>query len=309
MDIELRAMRPGDAYEVSELIYASINVWYRLHGQAEIFRGGPQVTEVFYDVYNDLDPDCNVVAVHPQTGRLMGSCFYHPRAHHVSLGIMNVHPNHFGRGVGRQLLGHIIDYTHSNGYDALRLTQSAINIESFSLYNKAGFVPCYAYQDMIVQVPEAGMQRTVPGDDRIREASVDDVPAMSNLEREVSGITREKDYRYCIDNKRGFWCVSLIESACGDVDGWMISCGHQAMNMLGPCVARSEEDAAALILRHLDLYKGRWPVCVIPMEKQKLVRQMYDWGARNCEMHFCQVYGKFQPFAGVNIPTFLPETA
>jgi hypothetical protein len=57
-----------------------------------------------------------------------------------------------------------------------------------------------------------------------------------------------------------------------------------------------------------DVYKGRTPVFLIPMEKEQLVRQAYDWGARVCEMHFCQVRGRFQPFQGVNMPTFLPET-
>ena len=307
-DIQLRSMTPEDKYEVAELIYSSINVWYRMHGQPDIFRGGPRVTEIFYDVYNDLEPGCNVVAVHPETGRLMGSCFYHPRKHHVSLGIMNVHPNYYGCGVGRELLRFIIDYTDRNGYKALRLTQSAINIDSFSLYNKAGFVPRYAYQDMVTQVPESGMNRSTPGLDRVRDATADDVAAMAALEMEISGITREQDYRYCIENARGFWHVAVIESARADIDGFIISSGHSAMNMLGPCVARTEVDAAALISRELDQYKGRAPVCLIPMEKEKLVRQMYEWGARNCEMHFCQVRGEFKPFSGINIPTFLPET-
>ena len=61
-------MTPGDRFEVAELIYASINVWYRNHGMAAIFHGGPRVTEVFYDVYNDLNPGCNVVAVDVETG-------------------------------------------------------------------------------------------------------------------------------------------------------------------------------------------------------------------------------------------------
>ena len=78
--------------------------------------------------------------------------------------------------------------------------------------------------------------------------------------------------------------------------------------MLGPCVTRSEHEAAALILYELNQYKGRTPVFLIPREREKLVRQMYDWGARNCEMHFCQVRGDFRPFNGVSMPTFLPET-
>lgn len=307
-EIELRPMTADDRYEVAELICASTNVWYQTRGRLPIFPDGPRVTEIFYDVYNDLTPGCGVVAVTPETQRLMGSCFYHPREHHVSLGIMNVHPNYFGAGVASRLLRYIMDYTDDNGYEALRLTQSAINLDSFSLYNKAGFVPRYSYQDMFVEVKDAGVGVTGPGDDRVRDATLDDVPAMAAVEMEVSGITRELDYRYCIENSRGFWHAAVIESPSGEVDGFMISSGHPAMNLLGPCVARSEDHAIALIRRELDHHKGRTPVFLAPMDKEKLVRAMYELGARNCEMHFCQVRGKFQPFRGVNMPTFLPET-
>lgn len=307
--MRLRAMKEEDRFEVAELIYASINVWYCNHGMPHIFRGGPRVTEVFYDVYNDLSPGCNVVAVDEETGRLMGSCFYHPREQHVSLGIMTVHPNHFGRGVGSALLKHITDYTDSHGYAALRLTQSALNVDSFSLYSRAGFVPRYSYQDMLIAVPEGGLEIHAAGEDRVREATLADVPNMAALETEVSGIAREEDYRYCIENKRGFWHVTVLENPRGGLDGYMISSAHPALNMLGPAVARTEADAVALLAREIPRHCGRMPVTLIPMDKERLVRQMYAWGARNCEMHFCQVRGRFQPFAGVNMPSFLPETA
>lgn len=301
-------MTSDDRYEVAELIYSSINVWYQTHGGPAIFQGGPSVTEVFYDVYNDVSPGGSVVAENPASGRLMGSCFYHPRKHHVSLGIMTVHPNYFGRGAGGAMLRHIINYTDEHGYKSLRLTQSALNVGSFSLYNKAGFVPRYSYQDMFVNVPEAGGGWNVDGQDRVRDATLDDVPAMAELEMAVSGIAREQDYRYCIENRLGFWHVSVIESPGGSIEGFMISSGHAAMNLLGPCVTTTEQAAAALIVHELNQYRGRTPVFLIPMDKENLARQMYDIGARNCEMHFCQVRGKFKPFDGVNMPSFLPET-
>lgn len=34
----------------------------------------------------------------------------------------------------------------------------------------------------------------------------------------------------------------------------------------------------------------------------------HGWGARNVETHLFQVRGEFQPFAGVSLPSFLPET-
>ena len=306
--MKLRTMTEHDRFEVAELIYVSINVWYQKHGMPPIFAGGPRVTEVFYDVYNALEPGCAVVAENSDTGRLMGSCFYHPRRHHVSLGIMNVHPNYFGQGVARALLQYIIDFTDQHGYKALRLTQSALNLDSFSLYNRAGFVPRQAYQDMILAVPPQGLSQALTEADHVRPATLDDVPAMAAVEMEVSGITREEDYRLCIANQAGFWHALVYETGRRTIAGFMISSGHPAMNMLGPCVARSEPEAAALVLCGLDHYRGRSPVFLIPVDRPALVRQMYAWGARNCELHFCQVRGEFQPFRGISMPSFLPET-
>ena len=305
----LRPLSESDRHAVGELIFASINVWYGKHGCPDIYTCEPQDVEIFFDTYNDLNPGCSIAAEHPETGVLMASCFYHPRESHVSLGIMTVSPSHFGRGLGARLLRHIIDYTESNGFPALRLTQSAINVDSFSLYNRYEFVPRYSYQDMIFNIPEQGVDLRHPRRDRVRPATPADIDGMAAVEQEVSGITRRPDYAYCIENARSLWRVSVIESSCGDIDGFLISSCHPASNMLGPGVTRSEDDAAALIAEELAHHAGRMPVAVIPMEKTKLVRQLYEWGARNCEMHFCQVRGEFQPFNGVNMPAFLPETA
>ena len=306
--MRLRPMIEGDRSEVAELIYVSINVWYQKHGRPRAFLGGPHLTDVYYDVYNALSPGCAVVAENPRTGRIMGSCFYHPRPRHVSLGIMNVHPNYFGQGVARALLGCIIGFTEEKGYKALRLTSSALNLDSFSLYNRAGFVPRAAFQDMFVAVPAEGLKRTVAGADRVRAALPADVPAMAALEQEISGITREQDYRYCIANQLGFWHTAVLENPRGGLDGFIISTAHPGVNMVGPCVARTQEAAAALLLSEIDRHRGRSPIFLVPADQTQLVHHVYDWGGRNSEIHLCQVRGDFQPFRGISMPTFLPET-
>ncbi|MCA9113976.1 MAG: GNAT family N-acetyltransferase, partial [Planctomycetaceae bacterium] len=298
----------ADRSEVAELIYASINTWYQLRGLPAIFHGGPEVTDVFYEVYSGISPGCCVVAEHPQTGRLMGCCFYHPRESHFGLGIMTVHPNHFGRGVGGKLLSWILAEADRRGAPAVRLTQSALNVDSFSLYTRAGFVPRAAFQDMLLPVPEDGLHVDLPGCDRVRPGTVNDIPAMVRLEQDVSGISRTQDFTYCLENQLGFWSTLVLEGAAGELDGFLISSGHAAVNILGPGVTRTEEDAAALLVRSLDLHRGRTPVFLVPVDRAGLVRQMYDIGARNCEMHFCQVRGKFQQFNGISLPSFLPET-
>jgi hypothetical protein len=50
-------------------------------------------------------------------------------------------------------------------------------------------------------------------------------------------------------------------------------------------------------------------VFLIPVQCFPLVQQMYQWGIKNCELHFSQVRGSCQPLRGIQMPTFLPETA
>ena len=306
-EIRLRPMGPSDRSEVAELVAISMNHWDETHGRPGSFSGGPDQTALFCHVYEALDPGCCLVAEHAATGRLAGSCFYRERETHLSLGIMNVHPNHFGRGVARELLRFVTDAADAAG-KPLRLVSSALNMDSFSLYTRAGFVPRLAYQDLLLAVPESGLQASIPGTERVRPATLDDVEAMARIELEVSGISRRKDYLHFIENADGFWHVSVFEGDGGGLEGFLVSIGHPLFNEIGPGVARTEEHAAALLLAELNQYPGRTPLLLVPVECGELVSLLYGWGGRNCETHFAQVRGPSQPFRGVSMPTFMPET-
>jgi GNAT superfamily N-acetyltransferase len=304
---ELRTMTPADRSDVAELICLSTNVWYQTHGRPLIFAGGPASTTVFFDVYEALDPGCGVVAVSRDGGRIVGSCFYHPRPTHVSLGIMNVHPNYFGAGIARAILQHIIQLAQREG-KPVRLVSSAMNLDSFSLYTRAGFVPQTPYQDMVLSVPAEGLALSTEGDRFVRAARPEDVPAMVALEMEIAGISREKDFRYFLENRAGFWHTSVWEQN-GRIEGFMVSSGHPGCNMIGPGAARNHEQIASLLLAELRLHKGRTPVFLVPVQCGPLVARMYQWGATNCEMHFSQSHGPAKPLTGLHMPTFLPETS
>ena len=304
----LRAMTPDEWSEVADLVYVSLNYWCEANGRPAVFRGGPGSTRVFCEVYEALDPGHCLVAEHLVTGRLAGSCFYRARETHCSLGIMNVHPVYFGRGIAKALLDHIVAFARDEG-KPLRLVSSALNLDSFSLYTRAGFVPRHAYQDLILTVPPEGVDVDLPGSNRVRPATEADVDAMAALELAVAGISRTKDYRYFVENRERFWHVSVAEGADGRLDGYLVSLGDPGFNMIGPDAARDEETAAALLAAELNENAGRTPVFLLPVEYPGLARLAYDWGARNVELHFAQVLGDAPPFRGVTMPTFLPETA
>jgi GNAT superfamily N-acetyltransferase len=306
-NIELRTMGDEDWGEVAALIYDSTNAWYVAHGRPPVFTGAPNSLTLFCAVYEQLDPGCCVVAEDRQAGRLAGSCFYHSRSTHVSLGIMNVHPDYFGQGVGSQLLRYVTEVADRDD-KPMRLVSSALNLDSYSLYNRAGFVPRLVYQDLIMQVPDSGLEQRVQGSNRVRQATQHDLAGMGELEWELNHIRREKDLRHFVENPDGIWHVSVIEGPAGGLDGFLVSVAHPALHALGPGVMRTEAEAAALVLAELNQHRGHQPVWLVPADCLRLVQQMYAWGARNCELHLAQTRGEWQPPQGLVMPTYMPET-
>jgi GNAT superfamily N-acetyltransferase len=306
-NIKLRTMGDEDWGEVAALIYDSTNAWYTARGRPPFFSGSKDGPMLFCAVYEQLDPGCCVVAEDQDAQRLAGLCFYHPRSTHVSLGIMNVHPDYFGQGVASHLLRFITDLADRRE-QPMRLVSSTLNLDSYSLYNRAGFVPRLIYHDMTMKVPDGGLDPRLPGSPRVRQATQHDLAAMAELEWKVNRIRRENDLRHFVENPDGIWHVSVIEGKSGGLNGFLVSVEHQVVNLLGPGVMCTEEDAAALILAELNHHRGRQPVWLVPAHCPQLVHTMYAWGAVNCELHFAQSRGDWMPPEGLVMPTFLPET-
>jgi GNAT superfamily N-acetyltransferase len=299
-------MAREDRDEVTRLVFHSTNQYYESIGREAIFKGDELTPVDMFDVYERIDPGEGIVAVDDHSEQIIGSCFVHPRETHFSLGIMNAHPDHFGRGVARTILGEIFNRAQAVN-KPVRLVSSCFNLDSYSLYTRAGFVPFATFQDMYIAVPEGGLSHSPPNDTSVRSATLDDVAAMAKLERKIAGISRIDDYRYFIGNEDNLWRVSIAESSDG-IDGFLVSCGSNALNMIGPGVAITQDQAAALLYDQLNQHRGRCPVLLAPVSCGLLVKQLYAWGARNCEMHVAQSHGPAQIPAGVIMPTFLPET-
>ncbi len=225
--ITIRSMKSCDRLAVAELIHHSTNAWYVTAGRSPIFRGEASLTALFYDVYHSLPGSAGIVAEDIASGTIVGSCFYHVRPTHVSLGIMNVRPDCFRRGIAGRLLDHIIAIADREGRP-LRLVSSAVNLDSFSLYTRKGFVPRVAYQDMYLEIPDSGLNDVSPLSARVRPASFEDVERIAEVEMAVNHIRRDGDYRAFIENRMGIWHVSVIEGSNGRLDGFLASCGHAA---------------------------------------------------------------------------------
>ncbi len=308
-DLFIRAATPADSDSVAELIHVGTNYWYETHGMGRIFNGAVTAARVFMDVYEDLDPCCCLLAVDSGTGRIAGSCFYRVRPTHVSLGIMNAHPAYFGRGAARKLLAEVVAIAEREK-KPLRLVSSALNLDSFSLYNRAGFVPRQLFQDMILTISETRLPHVAPdGVAHVRVAIADDVPHIAALEEKIQGIQRPGDWAYFIENKNGIWHTVVYESADETIHGALSSVSHPGSNLIGPGVATDANVMAPLLWEQLNFRRDTNPVFLLPTTETQLVQTAYGWGAKNCELHVSQCRGEWFEPRGVVMPTFLPESA
>ena len=224
---------------------------------------------------------------------------------------MNVHPDCFGQGIARMLLSDITCRADKAGLPT-RLVSSAMNLDSYSLYNRAGFVPRAAFQDMLITVPQGGMSElgAIPENAGIVVAAAQpsDIDMAARLEQKLVGIERRKDLQFFQENALGIWHLSVARDATGQIAGYMASIRHAASNMVGPGVATSPAAAVSLIYHELQNHSGNTAVVLVPVDQPEISGALYDWGARNCEMHFSQVRGSWSPPTGIVIPSFMPES-
>ncbi|PVZ80288.1 N-acetyltransferase [Serratia sp. S1B] len=304
MNIQLQVAEPSDRDEIATLIHRSTNVWYQRHGLGAIFPDGAENCRLFVDVYQQLDAGYHWIARDEQ-GQICGSCFYHPRETHLGLGIMNVHPDYFGKGIASRLLSKADELS---GDLPIRLISSALNLDSYSLYHRAGFTPYAMYQDMALAVPEQGFSFTRLTKGRVRAAQLDDLPAIMALERDLLGIERRTDIHYFLTETSGLWQVAVWEQD-GHIGGYLASIAHPASRMLGPGCCYNEEIAVELLGWMLDHHhRGTTPVVLVPVNCSALSQVLLRWGGRICELHIAQVKGLVQQPGGVVMPSFLPES-
>ena len=303
---QLRLAAAGDRDAIATLIRNSTNHYYETRlGAPPIFPEDSLSTRDFVDLYSALNGSHCLLCVDEEEN-LLGSCFYHVRETHTSLGIMNVHPDHFGKGVAKKLLSEILRLAEEVGH-ATRLVSSCLNLDSYSLYTRMGFAPYEIYQDMLVKVPDQGLDSPANSEATIRTATLKDIDAMAALEQTISGISRRTDYQHFIQNPEGLWHISIAEKN-GALTGFLISSASAACNMIGPGVVHDEATAFQLIINELNQHCGRTPVLLIPARFRSLVKNMYAIGGRNCEMHVAQsTYATPQP-NGITLPTFFPES-
>ncbi|MBC7367407.1 MAG: GNAT family N-acetyltransferase [Undibacterium sp.] len=308
--IKFRPLARSDHEAAAQLLHRSLVSWYQSRlGQGTRFGDSYEPFRLFPEVYAALDPGQAVAAHDADSGELLGVCFVHPRKTHVAIGIVAMAPEAQGRGVARAMLTPVLDDARRHGLP-VRLISSLLNLDSFSLYSRFGFVPHTIYQDLALNVPFSGLTALPPPRaGRVRRVTdVAEAARLAAFEEQWQGLQRETDYDFFLRNAVGAWTVWALEHAGGAPEGFLVASHHPSCVMLGPGVACDEAVAAALLWRALDAMRGLSPVFLVPCAASQLVRQCYAWGARNVELHVAQALGPIPAARGIAFPTFLPET-
>jgi GNAT superfamily N-acetyltransferase len=309
--IAFTPLTPADREPIARLLHRALVDWYesRLR-QGSRFGESHEPFLLFPEVYEALDPgEC--VTARLETGEIVGVCFSHERETHISVGIVATAPDAGGRGIAKKMLSLVLEKAKRLGKPA-RLVSSLLNLDSFSLYTKMGFIPGPIFQDLLITVPESGLAAPPPAPDnigRIRKAVPSDAPRLADFEYEHQGIRREKDFAFFLRNEVGAWHVLVSETENGCVNGFLAMSTHPSCTMIGPGVAADEKTALAILWNALDGMRRKTLVFLVPCSASNLVRAAYAWGARNVELHVAQSTSPAPKSTGVTFPTFLPETA
>jgi GNAT superfamily N-acetyltransferase len=307
--IAFTSLTAADREPVARLLHRALVHWYESRlGQGARFGDSHEPFTLFPDVYEALDPgEC--VTARTASGEIVGVCFSHERETHVSIGIVATSPDVGARGIAKQMMLLVLEKAKRLGKPA-RLVSSLLNLDSFSLYTRLGFVPGAIFQDLLITVAETGLTATAPaGIECVCDAVLADLPRIADFEHSQQGIRREKDFAFFVRNEVGSWRVLLSEEAGNTVNGFLAMSTHPSFTMIGPGVAADEETAIALLWKALDGLRGKTLVFLAPCAASTLVRTAYAWGARNVELHVAQSTAPFAGSKGIVFPTFMPETA
>jgi len=308
--IDFTPLSAADHQAVARLLHHSLVDWYesRLR-QGHRFGDSPEPFTLFPAVYEALDPgEC--VTARSADGSILGVCFSHERPTHVAVGIVATSPQAAGRGLARRMMARVLEKAKALGKPA-RLVSSLLNLDSFSLYTRLGFVPGPIYQDLLISVPENGLSAAAPaGLEALREAQAQDIAAIADFEQTHQGIRRDKDFAFFLRNEVGSWRMLLSQPQGQPINGFLALSTHPSFTMIGPGLAADEATAIALLWQALDNLRGRSLVFLAPCKASRLVQTAYAWGARNVELHVAQATAPIGiESKGIVFPTFMPESA
>ncbi|MEW6146221.1 MAG: GNAT family N-acetyltransferase [Thermodesulfobacteriota bacterium] len=221
-------------------------------------------------------------------GRPVGSNFLSLSDPVAGVGPITIDPSTQARGVGRALMEDVIEYAERNGIKQVRLLQDSFNMSSLSLYSSLGFDVRAG-----VALMDASPGRKISQGD-VRPAAESDIEAMDDLCRSIYKVSRRNEVAAAM--KYGFPPVVIERN--GRMTGYLVP------GFLGHGVARTEEDAFALI-DEVSRTLPHFAKFFCPLSEARFYRESLKRGYRAVKVMNLMSMGHYDPPDEIWMPSVL----
>jgi GNAT superfamily N-acetyltransferase len=218
-------------------------------------------------------------------GRIVGSNCLDERAIIHGVGPITIDPAGQNAGVGRKLMGAVMDRANQQGAAGVRLVQAAFHNRSLSLYANLGF----DVKEPLACMQGRTSQRSVPGC-TVRAAGVADVAACNALARRVHGFDRGRELKDAI----GAGSAKVVERD-GRIAGYTT-----ALAFFGHSTAETNTELQALIAS-AEGFGG--PGILVPSRNSALFRWCLANGLRVVQPMTLMSMGLYNEPAGAWLPS------
>ncbi len=283
MDFTLRPVRPDDAPVCGQICYDAFNAIADTHNFPRDFPSA-DVAVGFMSMLTSHPGFYGVVA--ERDGRVIGSNFLDERSVISGVGPITVDPTTQDRGVGRALMGAVLERARSQGAPGVRLVQAGYHARSLSLYAKLGF----QVREPLACMQGVPPQVTIPGY-AVRPATEADLDACNEVCHQVHGVHRGGELRDAISAGT----ATVVEHG-GKITGYATTPAF-----FGHAVGRTDNDIQALI-GAATAFEG--PGILVPA-RSPLFHWCLDQGLRTTQMLTLMSLGLYNEPKGSFLPSIL----
>jgi GNAT superfamily N-acetyltransferase len=170
------------------------------------------------------------------------------------IGMLLVHPDARGNGIGKALLAHAIDYLRAHGIASIKLDATPLGE---ALYRKLGFREEWGLTRFAGNVSSALEENGSEFRERIgaeiHNAAIGDIDRFSALDSEAFGAER----RALISSLQASAKVALVSESMDGLKAFGFLRHGSVADYLGPVIARDSESATGIIIELLRRSESR----------------------------------------------------
>ncbi|KAB2833478.1 MAG: GNAT family N-acetyltransferase [Candidatus Brocadia sp.] len=284
MSIQLRQGTIEDAKTCGPICYAAFKAIADQHNFPPDFPS-PDITTTLLSEFLAHPNIYGVVA--ELNGRVVGSNFVDERSTIAGIGPITVDPVVQNRGIGCELMHHVLERIAQRRLPGCRLVQAAYHNRSLSLYTKLGFIA----REPLSTMQGQPLAVQIPGY-TVRPATADDLEACNKVCLRVHGHDRSSELLDALNQRT----VTIVEHG-GRITGYATE-----IAFFGHAVGETNEDMKALI-GAAPAFPG--PGFLLPIRNGELLRWCLEHGLRVVQPMMLMSVGLYNEPAGTFLPSIL----